>query len=236
MKQLFVGITALVIFAIVIIGLQLARVNSYTKRGNYNLKPWQHINPHAAFRVLFAGDSTAVGTGLDDNSQSTSGLLSRDFPDFDVENYSRNGLRLKGLTDILNTMQDKTFDLAVLQIGANDIIDFTPLEDIKKEEHRVLDLALHIAKKVLILHSGDVGQAPMFIWPVNWIFTWRSLKVREIYIQSQDDRVSYLDIYALNKGKNFNGCYAGDNLHLNKKGYAMWYGYIKDQLQQLHWL
>jgi len=235
MKIIFFVI-AVLIMSLAIVGIQLAIVNFYTKQGNYNLQPWQHIKPDASFKVLFAGDSTAVGTGLDDNRLSTSGLFSRDYPDIDVENYGRNGLRLKGLAEILKTLQDKTFDLAVLQIGANDIINFTPFKDIKEEELRVLDLTRHIAKKIIILHSGDVGQAPLFIWPINWIFTWRSLKVRDIYMKAQDDRVSYIDIYTLNKGKDFSRAYAPDNLHLNKEGYAIWYGYIKNQLLKLHWL
>jgi lysophospholipase L1-like esterase len=201
-----------------------------TKRVNYNVQPWEQIKPDARFKVLFAGDSTAVGTGLTDNSYSTSGLFSRDFPDADVENYSHNGLRLKGLAYILKTLQSKKFDLAVLQIGANDILDFTPLTEIREDQRQVLDLTKHIASKIIILHSGDIGQVPMLIWPFTWIYTWRSLKVREIYMASQDNRVSYVDIYTLNKGKDLSSGYAKDNLHLNKEGYALWYSYIKSKM------
>jgi lysophospholipase L1-like esterase len=237
MKIFVMIICVMIVFAFLDISIQTLRVRFYTKQFNYDLlQPWQRIKPDADFKVLFAGDSTAVGTGLDDNAQSTSGLFSRDFPEADVENYSRNGLRLKGLIDVLNTLQNKKFDLAVLQIGANDIINFTPLGVIKDEQLQVLDLTKRIARRVIILHSGDVGESPLFIWPINLIFTWRSLRVRAIYRQSQDDRVSYIDIYSRNKGVDYRDCYARDNLHLNKKGYAIWYGYIKDQLQQLHWL
>jgi len=215
------------VLPVIVIGIQLARIYFCTREVNYGLQPWQHIDPGAKYKVLFAGDSTAVGTGLVDNSQSTSGLFSRDFPEADVENHSRNGLRLKGLADILNTLQDKEFDLAVLQIGANDILDFTPMAQIQDDQRHVLDLTKHIAKKIIILHSGDIGQAPMLIWPFTLIYTWRSLKVREIYIASQDDRVSYVDIYAFNKGRDLSQGYSNDRLHLNKEGYALWYSYIK---------
>jgi len=194
------------------------------------------IYSDAPFKVLYAGDSTAVGTGLSDNTDSTAGLLGHDFPDIDLENYSRNGLRLQGLADILKKLQGKHFDLAIFQIGANDIIYFTPLSQIRQDQRRVLDLARNIAQRIIILHSGDIGQSPLFICPITWIYTWRSWHVRKIYIQSQDERVSYIDIYTLNKGKNLSDCYGRDHLHLNKKGYALWYGYIKDQLLRLHWL
>jgi lysophospholipase L1-like esterase len=235
--RLFFKITlAVFVLALIVIGIQLVKIYLCTKEVNYDLQPWQHVRPGADFKVLFAGDSTAVGTGLVDNSQSTSGLFSRDFPQADVENHSYNGLRLKGLEGILNTLQDKKFDLAVLQIGANDILHLTPMTEIREDQRHVLDLTKHIARKVIILHSGDAGEAPLFIWPFTWIYTWRSLKVREIYMASQDDRVSYIDIYTLNKQSDLSQIYAKDRLHLNTKGYALWYSYIKIQLQKLHWL
>jgi len=218
------------------IGIQLARVYFCTRQVNYNLQSWQHLQPNASYKVLFAGDSTAVGTGLDDNSLSTAGLFSRDYPQAHLENYSRNGLKLRGLIEILKGIQDKKFDLAVLQIGANDILNFTPMDQIRHDENRVLELTKHIASRVIILHSGDIGEAPLLIWPFNWIFTWHSLQVRSIYLSNQDHRVSYIDIYTLNKGKDYSQDYAKDSLHLNKDGYAIWYSYIKNQLKQLHWL
>jgi len=227
---------ALLIILVTVCLVQSIKIYRCFKKGNFYIQPWQKIIPDAPFKVLVAGDSTAVGTGLSDNAQSTAGLLSHDYPQFDVENYSRNGLRLKGLANILGTIQDKKFDLAILQIGANDILFFTPLDQISADHRRVLDLTRHIAKRVIILHSGDIGSSPLFIWPLSWVYTWRSLKVREIYAQRQDDRVSYLDLYALNKGQDYTGCYGRDSLHLNEKGYAIWYAFIKNQLQQLHWL
>ena len=226
----------MILLGLTLIVIQLAKVYICIKKGNIDIQPWQQVKPNAAFKVLFAGDSTAVGTGLSDNSQSTSGLFSLDHPDFDVENYSRNGLKLKGLADILETLQDKKYDLAVFQIGANDIMFLTPIEQIKDDQQRVLNLAKNIAKHIIILHSGDIGESSIFSWPFTWMYTWRTLQVRSIYMQRQDENVSYIDIYTLNKGKDYKGCYGRDDLHLNDKGYAIWYGFIKNQLNELHWL
>jgi lysophospholipase L1-like esterase len=110
------------------------------------------------------------------------------------------------------------------------------MAQIREDQRRVLDMTKHIASKIIILHSGDIGQAPMLIWPFTWIYTWRSLKVRQMYMESQDDRVSYVDIYTLNKGRDLSQGYAKDNLHLNKEGYALWYSYIKNQLLKKSWL
>ena len=227
---------SVVLIALFLLGFQIGKIYFSSKKVNYHLQPWQKINPDANFKVLFAGDSTAVGTGLTDNSKSTAGYFSHDFPQADVENHSRNGLRLKGLIDILKDLQNKEFDLAILQIGGNDILDFTPFEEIRNDEGRVLHLAKHIAQKIIILHSGNIGEAPLLIWPFTWIYTYRSLKVREIYQASQDTRVSYIDIYQNNQGRDLSSGYAKDYLHLNERGYALWYSYIKNQLQKLQWI
>jgi len=96
----------------------------------------------------------------------------------------------------------------------------------------VLRLTREIANKIIILHSGDVGEAPIFLWPLNWIYTQRTLKMRDVYrVASRNAGITYLDIYTLNKKiKNRQPKFAKDNFHLNDHGYNMWYTYIKGRL------
>ncbi len=221
---------------LVVVILQLMIITVNLNKPTVDVKPWQNMRPDAALKVLFAGDSTAVGQGLEDNRLSTSGLFSRDYPQVHLENYSENGLHLKGLGDFLEHLQDKKFDLAVLQIGGNDIMFFTPLEDIRRELERVLTQTKHIAKKIIILHSGDIGQSKLFLWPLTWVYTRRSNEMRDIYLAHQDDRVTYIDIMTLNKSEDISNLYAIDNIHPNAAGYALWYRYIKQHLLQSHWI
>lgn len=226
----------LILFSGALIYGQLHMIKEYSQRVNLHLKPFEKINDSAGFKVLFAGDSTCVGTGLDDNRQSTSGYFSQDYPYASIENHCQNGLKLEGLIAILQRLQEKHFDLAVLQIGANDILYFTPMDQIRKRQQQVLTLTKNIARRIIILHSGDIGSDRLFIPPFNWIYTWRTLKVRDIYLISQDSRVSYVDVYSRDHGKNIDPFYARDRLHLNAVGYFIWYSYIKDQMKRQHWL
>ena len=229
-------IICIVIVSLLLTAIQLIIVKIAIRKVTFDVQPWQKIQPNSLFKVLFAGDSSAVGRGLENNVFSVAGLFSHDFPQAHVENHSQNGLKLRGLGDILSRIQDKKFDLAILQIGGNDIMNFTSLDQIRRDHQRVLELTKNIAKKIVILHSGDIGEAKLFIWPFTWIFSWRSQKVRDIYMQRQDDRVVYIDILTRNKGVDLNDDYATDNIHLNAKGYALWYAYIKDELTRLKWL
>ncbi len=202
----------LVVF-LLLTSYQIAKIVYSTKKVNLNIHPFQKFNASAKYKVLFAGDSTAVGIGASDNTLSTAGWFSRENPKAHIENYSQNGLRLKGLIEILSHLEDKRYDLAILQIGANDIINFTNLKKVDEQERTVLDMTKKIAKKVIILHSGDIGKAPLFNWPFTWIYTWRSLKVRDIYKKNQDDQVKYVDIYGLEKpDQDLRDNYAADNL------------------------
>jgi lysophospholipase L1-like esterase len=221
----------IIVFFLVLAGFQAFQIFIYSKKVNYHTQPFQKINPQSKFRVLFAGDSTCVGAGASDNSLSTAGWFSRDFPQASIENYSQIGLRLKGLIGILSQLKGKHYNLAVLQIGANDIMNFTSFKDIERDEKEALQLAKQISGKIIILHSGDIGKAPLFHWPLTWILTWRTLKVREIYKKSQDPKVSYVDIYQLEKSiKNKKYNYSPDHLHLNGQGYHVWYSFIKTKL------
>ena len=233
MAKYFIKLIILFTIVFLIWGVfQFISIQLYAGKVDYGIQPWQQHNPSAMMKVLFAGDSTAVGIGATDNAMSTSGWFSKDFPDAHVENHSRSGLRLGGLIVILSDLQGKNFDIAILQIGANDIIRFTPFMEIENNLQQVLRLTRQIAKRIIILHSGDIGEVRIFLWPLNWIYTRRTLKMREIYqAASRNADISYVDIYTLNKKiKNIQQKYAKDNFHLNDQGYSMWYTYIKSKL------
>lgn len=210
--------------------VQIVRVVFSMSRKLPLIQPWQNIKPQADFKVLFAGDSTMVGTGAESNRESTSGLYSLDFPASHLENHSQNGLKLKGLIKILESLQDKKFDLAIFQIGGNDIMYFTPLSTVNHDQQQVLQLAKKIAQKIIIFHSGDLGTARLFIWPFSWLMSKRTYQVRDIYLKNQDERVTYIDVCQLNLNKDLSHTYAIDNIHPNKEGYALWYQYIKSHL------
>jgi len=233
MAKYLIKLTILFTIVFLIWGVfQFITIQLYAGKVDYGIQPWQQHNPSAKMKVLFAGDSTAVGIGATDNTMSTSGWFSKEFPDAHVENHSRSGLRLGGLIVILSDLQGKKFDIAILQIGANDIIRFTPFMEIENNLQQVLRLTRQIAKRIIILHSGDIGEVRIFLWPLNWIYTQRTLKMREIYqAASRNADISYVDIYTLNKKiKNIQQKYAKDNFHLNDQGYSMWYTYIKSKL------
>ncbi len=208
------------------------------KTMDYNAyRPFEQIRPNASFHVLFAGDSTVVGIGAATPQESTAGWFSKEFPNASIHNISRNGWKID---DLIKALEKDTalYDVIVLQIGANDIIRLTPMPSIAKGVRTLLTLAKQKSPRTIILHSGKVGTAPMFIWPLSWIFTERSYQTRHIYQQAALELgADYVDLIGMNVDqlylRNQKDYYAPDHLHLSSQGYRIWYNAIRSFLHEV---
>ncbi len=185
-------------------------------------------------RILVAGDSTAVGTGTTPEG-STAGHFGADFPNADIRNVSVNGWKIGDLLPAFPTKG--SFDLVVLQIGANDIIRGTPEKDFETSLGALFTKAKAVSDNVVALHSGNIGLAPMFPWPVNRALRARSLRYREIYKRvAKDHGVAYVDLYAEKEddilSTDIPKYYAADLLHLTADGYGVWYDAIRKTMKE----
>ena len=196
--------------------------------------PFTRIEPSASLRFLFMGDSTALGTGAVDKTQSVAGWFGQDFPEAHIENFSWNGrLGKELLTDFPSPAGH--FKLVVVQIGGNDILRFTPLNEIEKNLPEIIRRAKMLGEHVAILHSGNVGLAPAFIWSFNVLYTERARKVREIYIRAaRENGAMYVDLFTERGNdpflKDVGGYYSPDFLHPSGQGYLLWYQRIRQTL------
>jgi lysophospholipase L1-like esterase len=84
------------------------------------------------------------------------------------------------------------------------------------------------------MSTGNVGLAPVFFPPVNWIYSWRTRKVRAIFMAvSWREKIEYIDLFKerdkdpfLRDSATF---YAADTLHPGSEGYRLWYEELKRQ-------
>ncbi len=198
--------------------------------------PYEQHPPNPEMYILVAGDSTAVGVGATENIQSIAGRLGTQFPKADISNIGISGAKLKDLLLVLQLRKIKNYNLIVLQIGANDITNFTPYDTVRNELSEILSISNEHSSKIILLTSGDLGRAPIFHWPLSNIITSRTLMVRDIFIEeaSKYENVSYVDLY-LNRNddpieKNLKKYYAPDSFHLTGDGYGIWYFFIQKKL------
>ena len=216
---------------------QVIEIAARTKGVSYEQVPFNRKLPQPNPKFLFLGDSTAVGTGASDNQQSTAGYFAHDFPDAQIVNISHNGKKIHELLTELDSQTFDQYDLVVIQIGANDILKFTPFKNIEEDIMKVIEKAKTFGRHIVILHSGNVGTAPIFHWPFDVIMTERSRKIRKIYIaQAKAHGVLYVDLFSERNDDLFltdvKRYYSPDLLHPSGDGYHWWYERIRQTMSQ----
>ena len=237
-SKILLGIFGVIFLMLALLTVrQVIEIVAAAKGVSYDQLPYNRRVPGAELKILFLGDSTAVGTGADDNRHSTAGYFGQDFPLAEITNISQNGKKIQELLTELNTQTFGKYDLVVIQIGGNDIMKLTPFKNIESDLVSVIERAKTIGRYVVILHSGNVGIAPIFHWPFDVIMTNRSRKVREIYMrQAKAHGVMYVDLFSEREGdlflKDVKRYYSADSLHPSGDGYRWWYERIRGTLDQ----
>ncbi len=202
-------------------------------------KPFERVVPDASEVILVLGDSTAVGVGAMP-ADSTAGRLGAMYTNASVYNYAISGLKLAGLIEQMDKLPVREFvnkkaDLSLIQIGANDLVQFTPLPQIERELVVILQKASAMSKKIIILHSGLAGTAPIFPFWIEWLWNNRARAVRKIYMRvAPKFGASYIDLITSSADTNFqkhpHTYYASDMFHPNGNGYELWFKEIKKAL------
>lgn len=192
----------------------------------------QHPENPRAF-VLVVGDSTAYGLGASTSTQSIAGRIGADFPNADIRNIGAIGQKLADLKSALSSLENKHYDLMVIQIGANDVTRLTPYADIRTRLREVLALADNSADQVIVLTAGNIGTSPVFLPPVSTYMTHRTRVTRTIFMDeiSKHPKAQYVDLFVERSQepflKDIERFYAPDKFHPSGDGYGLWYAKLR---------
>ncbi|MFA9262727.1 MAG: GDSL-type esterase/lipase family protein [Undibacterium sp.] len=232
-----------VIFFIILIGYGLFsyfRIQGLIAQSSLlvtHAQPFERTVSDAAAKALFIGDSTGVGVGATEPEESLAGLFAHDHPDWTVSNASVSGRKTAELIAPLQNLSKDSYELVVVQIGGNDITRFTPLDSLEKDIQMVIKEANRVASgQVILLTTGNVGNAPLLPRPLAFLWHWRTLAVRDIFLKAATEtNISYVDLYqepsidpfALDPYR----YHAADLFHPSTAGYALWYEDFKKALR-----
>lgn len=197
--------------------------------------PYEQHPDGATERVLFIGDSSAVGTGATASRFSTAGRYGAAHPNAEVLNFGVNGSKTHELIPRLEKLQGERFDLVVIQIGGNDIVRLTPLDEHEQSVRSVLKLTQGLTDNIVLLHSGNVGTSPFFPWGTRWIWTRKTLAVRDMYMRvAPEYDAHYVDLFKEKAEDDFaldaDTFYAPDSFHPSDDGYRNWYAGIRSSI------
>lgn len=189
--------------------------------------PYNHEDPALTKSMLVLGDSLAVGVGAPPEA-TIAALLGKSF-NANVSNFGKSGAQTKDLEMQLAAAPQKRFDLILIQIGANDIIQMRSLAKAEANMDRALAMVRKKSDRVVFLTSGNVGDAPLWPFPLPYLYEARTrdLRARFMRLAEKHDAL-YVDLYA--RGNIFASdptrFYAADSLHLTSEGYAKWFEII----------
>jgi lysophospholipase L1-like esterase len=139
-------------------------------------------------RVLFVGDSIAVGCGAARPEDSIAGLLAQEFPNVTIVNRARNGARTVEAIAQLEAEGDAKYDLILMNVGGNDILKRTQFESLPAQIDTLLAEARRRSDCVICTTSPNIGLVPMFFAPLSWWLTLRSRQLRDLFATAAQKR------------------------------------------------
>jgi lysophospholipase L1-like esterase len=200
-------------------------------------EPYVQSNPKSKFKVLFIGDSTAVGTGAQMPIDSVAGRLGSRFPQISIENIGKNGDKIEDLIPKLKNLSGGQYNLIIIQAGGNNILQFTNVKKFERDLEVVIDLAKEKGDAVALITTGNVGLAPFFPRPIGYLYSQRTKKIRSIAQNlAKNEGVIYVDLFEQREkdpfAKDPEKYHAADMLHPSSEGYRIWFERLMEELEK----
>lgn len=195
---------------------------------------YQNTDPALTKSMLVLGDSTAVGVGALAPELSTAGRLSKALQ-LQVENHAKSGAMVEDMKSQFDKASKSRYDIILLQVGANNVVYFRSLKDAAVSLEALLPELKKKSEMVVLLTAGDIGKAPLWPFPMRYLYTSRTQSLRDAFMEAaKKHEVRYLDLYSLPDPflTDVPRYYAKDKLHLSGEGYAVWSEYILDLLNE----
>ena len=176
--------------------------------------------------VLVLGDSTGYGTGAKHTNESIAGRLGRDFA-VTIQNRSKNG---RTIGELLADTEDfsGTYELILLQIGANDLLHKRDQSVVESELRRLVERLTPHTAHLVMMSSGNVGASPQFSGTQADQYEVLSREYRALFLQvASETELVYVDLFVEPENDIFvqqpNTYMSFDGLHPSSAGYEKWY-------------
>jgi len=193
-------------------------------------------NPKAP-SILIAGDSLAYGTGASSATFSLAGRLAQDYQNYTIVNIAENGANFNQVTQQLVGVRKQKFDIIIIFVGGIDTICLLRLTKAKQQLSKLYREAKKLGSRhVIHVSVNNTGSTPMFRFPLNYLFSYRSLKMSELVNSlTVKHNIIHHPLYILKKYEPLlkqANCFSGDKIHPNDQGYEIWYKEIKQTISR----
>ncbi len=241
-RALIIGIISIVIMVVVFTDAVrlaktiwlIAQVTPYEQVGR------QSADGKAVPHILVLGDSTGYGTGASDGRESVAGQLGTEYPHYQITNNSKNGRTIGEALEIIKALpQEKMYELLLLQIGGNDILQKRPITIVQRELTELHAEAKSRSNHVVMMSSGNVGAAAAFVGTSKAVaYESLSREFRGMFIEvAAASDVTYVDLFQEPQVDVFalepKRLLAIDGLHPSSAGYRVWYQSLSPVVRKL---
>jgi lysophospholipase L1-like esterase len=147
-----------------------------------------------------------------------------------------NGRTIGELRNDIKNLEG-TYDVILLQIGANDILQKRPQDRVLEDLRAVLDALAPRTKKIVMISSGNVGGVVRFSGKEAADYQQQSINFKEAFLALNPERpyFTYVDLYVSPLNDPFvlepHIYTANDGLHPTNAGYALWYKTLQPVLR-----
>jgi lysophospholipase L1-like esterase len=179
--------------------------------------------------VLVLGDSIAAASGIQKFEQSVGGRVATELGRIQrvtLENDAKVGLRMAGLAQI---RIEKSVNLAIVIIGANDILRFTRRQDYIESFKEFLHK--NPGARLVITGPGEPSVIRYFPYWLRLIFRYREKRFGSAmsHAAASHPNVTYIDPHAQLRRVNWrrSGYIGKDRFHPGPAGHKVWYEIIR---------
>jgi len=191
----------------------------------------------SAPKILVLGDSTGYGTGASKNTDTIAGRIGTDFTSYSIENKSKNGRTIGELVDVAKKVEGK-YELILLQIGGNDILQKKDVREVEKQLQEIVVALSDNTNNLLMMSSGNVGGASAFKADEAVFYEGLTRTYREMFLRvAAETQLTYIDLFLEPEvdviSQNPKKYLAIDGLHPSSEGYGVWYTTLKPVLEKI---
>jgi lysophospholipase L1-like esterase len=180
-----------------------------------------------ALRVVWLGDSTAAGVGVDDPGDALPVVVARELGvAVDLTVLAVSGARVADVVDEqLPAVAALEPDVVLVSVGANDVTHLTSRDDLA-DRYRQLVGGLPDRAAVVLLGVPDMGSVPRLAQPLRAVAGFRGRQLDEVVREvARDVGATYVPI-ARATGPAFrrepDRMFAADEYHPSAAGYRLW--------------
>ncbi len=223
----------LVVLGCLYYGIRFYRLVGIAKGLVANTHPYE-LSEGSGPSMLVLGDSTAVGVGASRPEESLPGLVAHATKSAYVENHAVSGAKVRDLSGEIEKAERTSYDLILVQIGANDITRFHSPEETAKMLKEILK-TLPEAKRVIVVSAGDLGAANIFPPFLRPLFTRETLAYHKAFGETLPaDKIVYVDLYKAPRNHLFKEqpdiYQSADKFHPSSAGYGIWFEAVAPSL------